>query len=396
MLVNSKYEDPIRTDSIPEDQETLWRVKYQPNGERSEVTQYMYLRFRRGGNVHGVGYEESRKLCKITGKYKLNARTNQTALALQCKFSNECDTVLFHGWGNGTGLVGNCYIREIDPFSAFSGIPGIRQLSRDKYKGSFLMLKQSGMGGAKLRSMVHTRRVHKWAGACFPDDSVPMPQSPMRSPGATPRSGITPKSSRGRGAGRENGYSPVEGQGSTRGGRGRRGFARSTARPGSPATSQGGSNKSDSLGKKIRRLFHRKRPTLDIQLQDRTSDWSTRGSTSGEVPPWVRQGTPGSEEAEMTELRGGYHGGHARRRTGYDDDDDDGNGNGGSMYGYSPSSTSRPSTAGGKRSKPVQTANYLDLEGVRASTTPCLLGGGALGEEVDSAVELFPPESRVI
>ncbi|CAN0416440.1 unnamed protein product, partial [Ectocarpus fasciculatus] len=204
------------------------------------------------------------------------------------RFSNECDTVLFHGWGNGTGLVGNCYVREIDPFSTFSGIPGVRQLSRDKYKGSFLMLKLSGMGEPKLRSMLHTRRVHKWAGDCFPDYSVPMPDSPMHSPGATPRSGVTPKSSRGRGGRGENGYSPVEGQGSTRGpggggGGGGGGFGRSTARPVSPATSQGGGGKkSNGLGKKIRRLFHRKRPTLDIQLQDRTSDWSSRGGTSGE------------------------------------------------------------------------------------------------------------------
>ncbi|CAM9788683.1 unnamed protein product [Ectocarpus sp. 12 AP-2014] len=65
----------------------------------------------------------------------------------------------------------------------------------------------------------------------------------------------------------------------------------------------------------------------------------------------------------MTELQGGYHGGDAGRSTGYDDDGEN-DANGGSLYGYSPSSTSRPSTAGGKRSEPVQTANYLDLEGV--------------------------------
>lgn len=33
------------------------------------------------------------------------------------RFSNDCDTVVFHGWGNGTGLIGNCYVREINPFS---------------------------------------------------------------------------------------------------------------------------------------------------------------------------------------------------------------------------------------------------------------------------------------
>ncbi len=32
------------------------------------------------------------------------------------RFSNECDTVLFHGTGNGTGIIGNCFVREINPF----------------------------------------------------------------------------------------------------------------------------------------------------------------------------------------------------------------------------------------------------------------------------------------
>ncbi|CAM9793186.1 unnamed protein product [Scytosiphon promiscuus] len=167
-LVVVKYEDPIRTDELPEDTETFWVVKYQPNGERNEVTNQMYLRFA-GGRVHGVGYEEARKLCKISGKYRLNKQSNQTVLAIECNFSNECDTVLFHGWGNGTGMIGNCFVREINPFSVFSNVPGVRRMSRDKYKGSFLMLKQSGMGDPSLRSRVHTRRVHKWAGDCYPD-----------------------------------------------------------------------------------------------------------------------------------------------------------------------------------------------------------------------------------
>lgn len=50
------------------------------------------------------------------------------------------------------------------------GVPGIRKLSSDKYKGSFKMLKQSGMGEPSLRARLHSRRVHKWAGECFPDD----------------------------------------------------------------------------------------------------------------------------------------------------------------------------------------------------------------------------------
>lgn len=39
---------------------------------------------------------------------------------LSCRFSNECDTVLFHGWGNGTGIIGNCYVCEINPFSVLA------------------------------------------------------------------------------------------------------------------------------------------------------------------------------------------------------------------------------------------------------------------------------------
>ncbi|CAN0049388.1 unnamed protein product, partial [Hapterophycus canaliculatus] len=118
-LVVVKYEDPVRTDELPEDTETFWVVKYQPNGERNEVMHQMYLRFAMG-EVYGVGYEEARKLCKISGKYKLNKQSKQIVLAIECKFSNECDTVLFLGWGNGTGIIGNCFVREINPFSVFS------------------------------------------------------------------------------------------------------------------------------------------------------------------------------------------------------------------------------------------------------------------------------------
>lgn len=44
----------------------------------------MYLRFTAGA-VHGIGYEDARKLCKISGKYKYNTRANQTVLVLECK-----------------------------------------------------------------------------------------------------------------------------------------------------------------------------------------------------------------------------------------------------------------------------------------------------------------------
>lgn len=43
------------------------------------------------------------------------------------RFSNDFDTVMFHGSGNGTGLVGNCYIRELDRFSSFSQVPLLPQ-----------------------------------------------------------------------------------------------------------------------------------------------------------------------------------------------------------------------------------------------------------------------------
>ncbi len=44
----------------------------------------MYLQFRQGA-VFGIGFEEARKLCKISGKYNLNRRANQIALFLECK-----------------------------------------------------------------------------------------------------------------------------------------------------------------------------------------------------------------------------------------------------------------------------------------------------------------------
>ena len=44
----------------------------------------MYLRFRDGA-VYGIGYEHVRKLCKISGKYRLDKRSNQTVVVLECK-----------------------------------------------------------------------------------------------------------------------------------------------------------------------------------------------------------------------------------------------------------------------------------------------------------------------
>lgn len=69
---------PVRLPCFPR------TVNYQPNGERGEVRHQMYLRFRAGA-VYGIGYEDARKLCKISGKYRHNKRANQTVLVLACK-----------------------------------------------------------------------------------------------------------------------------------------------------------------------------------------------------------------------------------------------------------------------------------------------------------------------
>eukprot|EP00752_Nemacystus_decipiens_P004487 g4097.t2 len=336
-LVVEKYEDPIRTDVLPENSETFWIVNYQPNGERGEVRHQMYLRFRDGA-VFGIGYEDARKLCKISGKYRLNKRANQTVLVLECKFSNDCDTVLFHGWGNGTGLIGNCYIREVNPFSMLSGVPGVRQLSREKYKGSFKMLKQSGMGEPWLRSRLHSRRVHKWAGECFPDESVPMPQSPLHSPTSISRSASL-------GGGRGPGYVPVDRFGSNSSGRG---VPRSPAASAFASSNQSRSKAGGGVGKKIRRFFHRKRPSTDAG-QSHSADVEPMAGAGGEVPPWVRQGSISRKDSGASSTR--LHRG-AR--------DGDGGGYG---HDYPTSSASSPRRAR-RPSAPVNTANYLELEGV--------------------------------
>lgn len=177
-LIVPKYSDPLRTDKLPEGEEQYWTMLVQPNGERVEVEQQMYLVFR-DGIVFGVGYEAVRKLCKIKGKYVYNTRSNQIVLAMDCWFSNDRDNIRLHGTGNGTAIVGNCFIHEIDPFSSTSGIPKVRKFFGDKFKGSFLLQMNSGMGHHHLRLMLHTRRVHKFAKECFPDESAPMPTSPL-------------------------------------------------------------------------------------------------------------------------------------------------------------------------------------------------------------------------
>lgn len=60
------------------------------------------------------------------------------------------------------------------PLSVFlfaRNIPGIRQNAACKFKGSFLFQKMDTMGDPSLRVRLHARRVHKWAGPLFPDDS---------------------------------------------------------------------------------------------------------------------------------------------------------------------------------------------------------------------------------
>ncbi|CAN0204392.1 unnamed protein product, partial [Ectocarpus sp. 12 AP-2014] len=196
-LFVNQYEDPIRTDVLKLDEEANWIVTYQPSGGRHEVVQHMYLRFREGA-VYGVGFEEGRKACKISGKYKRNEGANQMAVVMTCRFSNDVDTVMFHGSGNGTGLVGNCYIRERDRFSSFSqvplllqSLPGLRNMGATKYKASFLMLKMEGMGDTHIRARLHTSRVQKWAGNLYPDDAIPLPASNKRSSGGARRGEAT-------------------------------------------------------------------------------------------------------------------------------------------------------------------------------------------------------------
>lgn len=65
---------------------------------------------------------------------------------------------------------------------SFSSVPGLRHSSSAsiQYKGSFLMLKMPGMGDPRLRTRLHMRRVHKWAGPLFPDDCETLPHHSVR------------------------------------------------------------------------------------------------------------------------------------------------------------------------------------------------------------------------
>ncbi|CAM9884893.1 unnamed protein product [Scytosiphon promiscuus] len=335
-LVVEKYQDPIREDSIPLDCETKWTVVYQPKDGLQEVKQHMYLRFREGA-VFGVGYEHARKLCKIVGKYRLNRKANQIVLVMTCKFWDERDTVMFHGWGNGTGLVGNCYIRELDPFSALGSIPGLRQHGAcTKYTASFLMLKMPGMGTPDLRALLHTRRVHKWAGNLYPDDSRPLPLSPMRSPRRAARA--TAES-----ADIERSFAPppqlqrkrsslLSNDGS-RGGDG----------GGGSTTSSSSSRKAKILG--LFPSFTKQRSSRTLQpesIQD-----PTQSSSANELPPWVRQG--GRPESPVREGEDGRNG-----------------------YPYPSAMASQASGRRARRpsSPPIDTLDYLQLKGVPGRSGP--------------------------
>lgn len=295
-LFVNKYEDPMRTDTLPVEDESYWNVVYQPNGEREEVRQQMYLRFR-DGIVYGLGYETIRKLCKISGKYKLNERSNQTTLAFTC--------------------------REI---------PGIRSMGGDKSKGSFLMLKMASMGDPKLRVRLHCRRVHKWAGNLFPDDSAPLPTSPMHSP--KPATGKSREV-----------YTSV-GMDSTAG-------STASSRSSSTRTRRSKRRGSGTEGGRRKKLlsiltFGRRRR----QYVEPFTPTSPAGTTAehGKDPPWVQRGAFG------------------------DDDDDEVD-----NYSVTPSTlgrsqrspatdSSRPSFAPG-----IDTMNYLEVEGVPGRSGPSMV-----------------------
>ncbi|CAM9249034.1 unnamed protein product [Laminaria digitata] len=324
----------MRTDELPVEDESHWNMVYQPNGDREEVRQQMYLRFR-GGLVYGLGYETIRKLCKISGKYKLNERSNQTTIAFNCRFSNELDTVMFHGCGNGTGFVGNCYIHEIDRFSMFSEVPGIRSIGGDKSKGSFLLLKMDSMGDPQLRVRLHSRRVHKWAGNLFPDDSASMPMSPLRSPGAkSGKSGevYTSVNSMDSTAG-----STTSGRSST--------FRLRTSKRGGSGTGGGKRQKLLGLltfGKRRRRFVEPLTPTSPVD----------RAAVHGKLPPWVQRGALDQDE---------------------DDDVDN--------FTVTPSTLGRSSRSpaagdGSRRSSglpSIETMNYLNVDGVPGRSGPAMV-----------------------
>ncbi|CAM9646695.1 unnamed protein product [Ascophyllum nodosum] len=279
-LIVDKYDAELRRDRLPEDRESFWIAKYQPNGERDEVRNQMYLRWK-DGVVFGVGFEKVRQLCKIKGEYKYNRVSNQTVVAMTCKFSNELDKVMFHGCANGTSFMGNCYMHEIDRFSLLSNVPGLRQASACKFKGSFLLQKMEGMGDPSLRVRLHSRRVHKWAGDRYPDDTVSPPTSPLyalneRRP--------------------DEGYDPVDGD------------AASRRKPyGGGSTSSRSSRSSRSRPKvRVKRALSRLNPFS--RRKRRHFDFGETALTPTDVraeerefPPWVQKGADYDDDQEEDE-----------------------------------------------------------------------------------------------
>ncbi|CAM9465733.1 unnamed protein product, partial [Ectocarpus fasciculatus] len=310
-LYVNKYEDPVRSDVLVLDEEAKWTVTYQPRGGRHEVVQHMYLRFREGA-VYGVGFEEGRKACKISGKYKRNEGANQMAVVVTCRFSNEFDTVMFHGSGNGTGLVGNCYVRELDRFSSFSqvpllpqSLPGLRKMGATKYKASFLMVKMEDMGDPHLRARLHTSRVQEWAGNLYPDDAMPLPASNKRFPGGAERGDATSPGAEPFVSNEDlGGIGGPRATSSTN----RRALSRRLGQ-GSDSVVSGGGGGSGSGGMSMKKVlgyfprFGRRRARSSAPPRP-TPPASAHSTTStNELPPWVLQG------GETGSTRGGGGGG---------------------------------------------------------------------------------------
>lgn len=321
-LVVNKYDAELRSDTIPEDRESFWIAKYQPNGDREEVRCQMYLRWR-DGIVFGVGLEKVRQLCKISGQYKYNRASNQTVLVMTCKFSNELDTVMFHGCGNGTSFMGNCYMHEIDRFALMADVPVIRQASACKFKGSFLFQKMDSMGDPSFRMRLHSRGVHKWAGPLFPDEMITPPTSPLQS-------------SKGRAESR---YTPVQ-----------RGDGNRVGNPGSRRGSM-----TPRRGRKRRFLaklnpFSGRKQSRHVEfgvLTPTTSADGRAGEFEREFPPWVQKGAE-------------------------DDDEEEDNYGGASSRGRLPVSPAR-AIARSSSVPPIDNMNYLEIDGVPGRNGPAMV-----------------------
>ncbi|CBN76499.1 hypothetical protein Esi_0000_0107 [Ectocarpus siliculosus] len=291
-LFVNKYEDPIRTDVLVLDEEANWIVTYQPSGGRYEVVQHMYLRFREGA-VYGVGFEEGRKACKISGKYKRNEGANQVAVVMTCRSS-----------------------------------PGLRNMGATKYKASFLMLKMEGIGDTHIRARLHTSRVQKWAGNLYPDDAIPLPASNKRSSGGARRGEETSPGAEPfvsdddlGGIGR-----PRATSSSTR-----RALSRRRQGSDSVASGRGGDGSGGMSMKKVLGYlpsFGRRRSRSSVPPGP-TPPASAHSTTStNELPPWVLTG------GETGSARGGGSGGGGRT-----DSSSSGNGY---TYSIAPSSAPGP------------------------------------------------------